>query len=44
MRPDGRSSLRELEWDAEKARVTNDKAANDKIHRTYRTGWQIMGA
>ncbi len=38
MRPDGRSSLRELEWDAKKARVTNDK-----IHRTYRTGWQIMG-
>ena len=33
-----------LEWDAKKARVTNDKAANDKIHRTYRTGWQIMAA
>ena len=32
-----------LEWDAEKAQITNDKAANDKIHRTYRAGWQIMG-
>ena len=33
-----------LEWDAKKAQVTNDKAANDNIHRTYRAGWKIMGA
>jgi hypothetical protein len=32
-----------LEWDASKARVTNDKAANERIHRTYRAGWKIMG-
>jgi len=31
-----------LEWDASKARVTNDKAANERIHRTYRAGWKIM--
>jgi hypothetical protein len=33
-----------LEWDAKKAQVTNDEAANERIHRTYRTGWKIMGA
>ena len=33
-----------LEWEAKKAQVTNDKAANDNIHRTYRAGWKIMGA
>jgi len=33
-----------LEWDAGKARVANDDAANEKIHRTYRAGWKIMGA
>ena len=33
-----------LEWDAKKAQITNDKAANDNILRTYRTGWKIMGA
>ena len=33
-----------LEWDAKKAQITNDKAANEKIHRTYRAGWKIMGA
>ena len=32
-----------LEWDAKKAKVTNDKTANEKIHRTYRAGWKIMG-
>jgi hypothetical protein len=32
-----------LEWDAKKAKITNDKAANEKIHRSYRTGWKIMG-
>ena len=32
-----------LEWDANKAQVTNDEAANERIHRTYRAGWKIMG-
>ena len=38
------NSPRWLEWDAEKAQVTNDKAANENIHRAYRAGWKIMGA
>ena len=32
-----------LEWDAKKARVTNNEAANERVHRTYRAGWKIMG-
>ena len=32
-----------LEWDAKKARVTNNKDANESIHRTYRAGWKTMG-
>ncbi|SVC49213.1 uncharacterized protein METZ01_LOCUS302067, partial [marine metagenome] len=24
------------------ARVTNNEAANENIHRTYRSGWKIM--
>lgn len=30
-----------LEWDAEKAVVTNDKAANDFISTEYRDGWTL---
>ena len=33
-----------LEWDPKKARFTNNEAANERIHRTYRAGWKIMGA
>ncbi len=33
-----------LEWDAGKARITNNEAANRRIHRTYRSGWKIMEA
>lgn len=32
-----------LEWNAQKAMVTNNNAANARIHRTYRRGWQILG-
>lgn len=30
-----------LEWDADKALVTNDKAANDFISTEYREGWEL---
>jgi hypothetical protein len=33
-----------LEWDAKKAVITNHKDANRHIHRTYRSGWNIMEA
>jgi predicted dehydrogenase len=33
-----------LEWDAKKAAITNHKDANRHIHRTYRSGWNIMEA
>jgi hypothetical protein len=33
-----------LEWDAANARVTNNEAANQNINRTYRKGWEVMGA
>ena len=33
-----------LEWDAKKAEITNHKDANRHIHRTYRSGWNIMEA
>ena len=32
-----------FEWDAKKAVITNHKDANRHIHRTYRSGWAIMG-
>ncbi len=31
-----------LEWDAKQALITNHTDANRNIHRTYRTGWDIM--
>ena len=31
-----------LEWDAKQALITNHTNANRNIHRTYRTGWEIM--
>jgi predicted dehydrogenase len=31
-----------LEWDAKKVVITNHKDANRHIHRTYRSGWNIM--
>jgi predicted dehydrogenase len=33
-----------LDWDSQKARVTNNEAANTHIHRRYRSGWKVMGA
>jgi len=32
---------RELLWDGEKMEVTNDKAANSYVRRTYRKGWAL---
>jgi predicted dehydrogenase len=32
---------RKLDWDGPNARVTNDKSANQYLHRTYRKGWTL---
>jgi predicted dehydrogenase len=32
-----------LEWDAVKLQVTNFKAANDFVRKTYRKGWEVKG-
>lgn len=31
-----------LEWDADALRISNFEAANKKIHRAYRKGWEIL--
>ena len=35
-------SPRWLEWDAMKATISNDKQANQQIHRPYRDGWSVL--
>ena len=32
---------KELEWDAEKFEITNDKKANELLSKTYRKGWEV---
>jgi predicted dehydrogenase len=32
---------KELSWDGENLKVTNDSQANDYLHRTYREGWTL---
>lgn len=32
-----------LQWDAENMRVTNVRAANEHVRKTYRRGWEVQG-
>lgn len=33
-----------LEWDSKEAKIINNEEANERVHRSYREGWEIMGA
>lgn len=33
-----------LEWDSKKAKIINNKEASERVHRSYREGWAVMGA
>lgn len=33
-----------VEWDSRQAKITNHEDANERVHRSYRPGWEIMGA
>ena len=33
-----------LEWDCEEAKIPNNDAASRHVHRTYRSGWEVLKA